>query len=142
MAVFMYPAQIMQDSGTWLVTFRDLPEALTEGATTEEAQFNAIDCLNVALLCRIDDGEPIPEPSFVQEGEIHIAPSVEVAAKVKFIQAFQSSGLTRVALAARLNVAENEVRRMLDTNHRSKIDRLDKAMQALGKRFVLSMEAA
>jgi antitoxin HicB len=64
------------------------------------------------------------------------------AAKVAFADAFHASGLTRVELARRLKLDDKEVRRMLDPDHSTKIERLDEAIRALGQRFVLTVEAA
>jgi antitoxin HicB len=45
-----YPATIEQDEdGQFIVSFRDVPEALTSGETLEEALAEAVDCLVVAL---------------------------------------------------------------------------------------------
>jgi hypothetical protein len=57
-------------------------------------------------------------------------------------RAFFEAGLTRVALAARIGVAETEVPRMLDPDHVTKIDRLGEGMRALGRTLVIVDEAA
>jgi antitoxin HicB len=43
-----------EEDGGYVVTFRDVPEAITQGDTLEEALHNAADVLTVALefLCR------------------------------------------------------------------------------------------
>ena len=46
-----------------MVTCRDLPEAITQGETREEALAEAADCLEEAIAARIDDGRDIPSPS-------------------------------------------------------------------------------
>jgi antitoxin HicB len=43
-----------------------------------------------------------------------------------------------VALAKKLGVRETEIRRMLDPDHGTKLDRLDRAMRALGRRLVVT----
>jgi antitoxin HicB len=58
------------------------------------------------------------------------------------IAAFRESGMTRVALAARLGKGENEVRRMLDPHHRTKLPAIEDALRVLGKRLVITVEAA
>jgi antitoxin HicB len=49
-----------QENGWWLVRFPDIPEALTEGETEEEARANAIDCLLTALEGYMKEGRPLP----------------------------------------------------------------------------------
>jgi antitoxin HicB len=45
-----------KDDGGYVVTCRDLPEAITQGDTREEALAEAADCLEEAIASRIDDG--------------------------------------------------------------------------------------
>ena len=70
--------------GGSIVRFPDFAEALSEGATREEALLEAVDCLDVALLSRLDDGEDFPGPS--KEGDAFVYPSAEIAAKIHSIQ--------------------------------------------------------
>jgi antitoxin HicB len=139
---YIYPARLRHHEGTVIVTFRDLPEAVTEGNDRAAALTEAIDCLDAALLFRLKEGERVPEPSAPQRGEIAVPASPGVAAKAAFVRAFQAAGLSRVALAARIGVAESEVRRMLDPDHGTKIDRLGAGMRALGRTLVIVDEDA
>jgi len=139
---YAYPARLEDHTGTILVYFPDFPEAVTEGTDRAAALLEAVDCLDAAILFRLKDRERLPEPSGAGRGLVLIPASPAVAAKAAFIRAFADSGLTRVALAERLGLAENEIRRMLDPEHGTKIDRLGDAMIALGRRFVLADEAA
>ena len=139
---YVYPARLKAQGGTILVTFRDLPEAITEGTDRSGALANAVDCLDAALLFRLKEGAPIPGPSPVQRHEVAMPASPAVAAKAAFVRAFRDAGLTRVALAARIGVAETEVRRMLDPDHGTKIDRLSDGMRALGRVLVIADENA
>ncbi len=139
---YVYPARLDERSGTVLVRFRDLPEAITEGHDRADAIGQAVDCLDVALLFRLKDGEAIPAASRPRGNEILIAATPTVAAKVAFIRAFRDAGLTRTVMAERLGIGETEVRRMLDPNHRTKMDRLDAGLRVLGRRLIIADEAA
>lgn len=133
---FVYPALFRRGSeGEFIVSFPDLPEALTFGRSEEEAFTAAQDCLREALRGRIRDWESIPEPSRDVEGARLVAPPAEIVAKAAVYEAFRRSGVTRVALADMLDVHESEVRRILDPNHRTKLDRLEQAAHALGGRL-------
>lgn len=140
--LYAFPVTLTSEDGTVIVRFRDLPEAITEGPTRAEALEAAVECLDVALLFRVKDGEAIPEPSAARQDEVAVAPSPAVAAKLALIAAFAESGLARAELARRLGVGETEARRMLDPNHPTKIDRLDKALRVLGRRLVVDVQAA
>ena len=52
---FIYPALLApdEDEGDLVVTFRDLPEAITQGETVEEALTEAADCLAEAIANRV-----------------------------------------------------------------------------------------
>ena len=135
---YLYPARLDEHGATTLVSFRDLPEAVTEGRQRQEALVEAGDCLDF----RIKEEAAIPLPSRPKRGEILIPASPSVAAKVAFVRAFRESGLTRVSLAARLGVGETEVRRMLDPDHGTKLERLNDGMRALGRRLVIADQSA
>jgi antitoxin HicB len=47
-----------------------------------------------------------------------------------------------VALAKELGKGENEIRRMLDPYHATKLPAIEDALRVLGKRLVISVEAA
>jgi antitoxin HicB len=139
---YLFPATLEEHRREVVVRFRDLPEALTSGRDRAEAVAEAVDILDAALLFRLKEGADIPQPSRTRRGEIGVAASPGVAAKIAFARAFRDSGLTRVALARRLGSSETEIRRMLDPGHATKIDRLDIALRALGRRLVLGDEEA
>ena len=133
------------DQAGVVVTFPDLPEAITGGASRAEATANAADALEVTLLTYALDGKEIPKGirKPAEGGSyVRIPVSATVAAKVGFITAFRASGMTRVALAARLGKAETEVRRMLDPYHNTKLPALEDGLAALGKRLVVKVEEA
>ncbi len=139
---YVYAARLKAREGTVIVSFRDLPEAITEGKNRADALAQGVDCLDAALLFRLKEGSPIPEPSPLQRGEVAVPASPAVAAKAAFIRTFGEAGLTRVALATRIGVAETEVRRMLDPDHGTKIDRLNAGMRGLGRALVVVDEKA
>ncbi len=139
--LFIYPANLSPDEdGGFVATFRDIPEAITQGDHEQEALEEAADALEEAIAGRIRIGEEIPEPSPLQPGEYPVALPVDTAAKAALYIAIQQAKLTKVALADLLNCDEKEVRRLLDPHHASKLPRLQAALEALGKKLVLSVE--
>jgi antitoxin HicB len=62
-----------KDGGGYVVTCRDLPEAITQGETREEALAEAADCLEEAIAARIDDGRDIPASSAPECGELAVS---------------------------------------------------------------------
>lgn len=71
MRQFTYAVKLTldKDDGGYVVTCRDLPEAITQGETIERALLEAADCLEEAIAARIDDGRDIPAPSAGKRGE-------------------------------------------------------------------------
>ena len=65
MKKYIYPAmfQKFSDGEGFAVTFPDLPGAITEGDTLEQALYMAQDCLGGFLWAMEDDGDPFPEAS-------------------------------------------------------------------------------
>jgi antitoxin HicB len=131
--VFAYPAMLRRGAdGRFLVRFPDLPEALTDGATEEEAIHEAADALSEALMARIADGEDIPEPSAVVRNQYQIAPDATVALKAALHRALKEKRATAADLSRLLDIDHKEARRMLDPRERTKLPRLTAALDALG----------
>jgi antitoxin HicB len=62
-----YPVILKPDSnGTLLVTFPDVPEAITFGADEANALNHAVDALETAFMAYIEDRRPIPRPSAIR----------------------------------------------------------------------------
>lgn len=138
---FLYPYTVYQsEDGAWQVRFPDVPEALTEGETEDEAHALAKDALLAALggLCKLR--RPLPEPASEAPFRV-IVPSLQ-AAKLALYQAMREQGLNNVTLARKLNSGETEVRRMLDLDHETKIARLEEALWHLGKQVVSEVRKA
>ena len=139
---FTYPARLQKDkAGFFLITFPDFPEAATDGKTMEESLHNAADALEEAIAGRINRGEPIPQPSPVKNRQRRIPVPAQVAVKAALYMAVKDAGIKNAELARRLGADEKEVRRLLDPHHRSKLPRLEAALEALGRKLVISIEA-
>lgn len=67
--MFRYPARLIPDEGTFAVMFRDIPEALTCGATREEAIDMAGDALVTSMDFYFEDKRPVPMPSAPKRGK-------------------------------------------------------------------------
>ena len=66
---FVFPVRLKPDEGGYVVSFRDLPEALTQGDDELDALVEAADCLDEAIAGRIIRGDDIPLPSRPRRGE-------------------------------------------------------------------------
>jgi antitoxin HicB len=137
-----YPVALRQEEGEIVATSRDLPELLTFGANTAEALASAEDALVVVVLSYVEKGLDLPEPSPLRKGEHLVHLPAPVAAKLSVWRAFLAAGISKSELARRMGLKESEVRRILDPNYGTKLDKLDAAARALGLRLVVRAEAA
>ena len=144
MQTFVYPAKLERGAkpGVLVVTFRDVPEAITQGKGEKDAVWQAADCLEEAIAGRIADGKEIPKPSKATRTERPITLPAPMAAKAALYLAMREARMNNVQLARKLGCDEREVRRMLDPRHPTKLLRIIEALEALGKRLVVSVEAA
>lgn len=132
---FAYPVTLTPDEadGGFVVTFLDVPEAITQGDDTADALFQASDALDEAIAGRIRRGDPIPEPSAPDPGQAVVPVPALTAAKAALYLALQEARVNKSELAARLGCDEKEVRRLLDPKHSSKLSGIQRALAALGK---------
>jgi len=131
---FTYPATLTPDDtdGGYVVTFPNLPEAITQGDTVDECLMEAADCLDEAIAARIDDGEPVPNPS---EGtsEYAVACPLQTAIKAALYLSMREKKISKRELARRMGVDEKVARRILDPHYSAKLQTMDAALRTLGK---------
>lgn len=140
---YVFMAKFDKDAdGGFLVSFPDVPEAITQGDDWADAFGSAIDALGVALRGRLADGKAIPSPQARAKGLVPVPVEAETALKVAVIEAFETSGLSKAELARRMGKPANEPYRILDPNHATKLAALQDALVALGKQVVVSVRDA
>ena len=122
-----YPVRLEKRPDTVVATFPDIPEALTEGATEDEALAEARDCLVAALGGYVQDGRAIPTPS-PDVGTAEIPLPDLAAVKVALYEAARARRLDTSALALRLGCSRRTVRRLLDVDTRSRLHEVEAAL--------------
>ncbi len=137
--MFSYPARLIEDGAGYVVSFRDIPEALTEGATREAALAMAADALATAMDFYFEDSRQVPGPSQPEDGEDLIDLPASMVAKVLLLNEMLSSRVSPADLARRLSTSPQTVTRIVDLHHSTKIDTIAEAFAAMGKRLVLSV---
>lgn len=138
--MFNYPVTLTPDDGTVLVTFADVPEAITFGTDEQEALLQAIDALETGLSFYVDARQPLPVPSKAKRGQKTVSPSALECAKLGVYKAMTDQGIRKAELARRLGWHMPQVDRLFDLRHASKFEQLETAAAVLGKRLVLSLE--
>lgn len=140
---YSFKADIRPDpDGGYLVTFPDVPEAITQGDDLADAKRSAADALGLALRGYLAAGKPLPCTSTTGGNLVEIAVEADDAMKLAVIEAFQAAGITKSELARRLGKGENEARRILNPDHATGLGLLSAALKALGKQVVVSVRDA
>ncbi len=140
---FEYPVLLKAaEEGGFVVTCRDLPPLVTQGEDKADALAQAADALDEVFATYMLEGITFPAPSKTRRGEYSVAPPAETVAKAALYMAMSEAGITKVQLARQLGIDEKEVRRLLDPHYASKLPRIAQAIQLLGKRLVIGLEAA
>lgn len=143
MFTIAYPAVFRRDeSGRIVVSFPDFPAAHTDGGTPGEALEEAIDCLGSVIAFAIADKAGVPKPSRLKRGQKLIPVPFWIAGKLALYWALREAGVSQSELARRLGVRETVVRRMLDPDHDTRSEKIQAALEALGKRIVMSYDDA
>ncbi|HRF87245.1 MAG: type II toxin-antitoxin system HicB family antitoxin [Cellvibrionales bacterium] len=136
----LYPARFTKEpEGGYTVTFRDVPEAITYGETQEEAHTQAVDALVTAMDFYFEDKRTVPDPSQPRKGEALVELPLSVAIKVELLNTQIKQRVRPAELASRMGVRPQEVTRIMNLHHTTKIDTLAKAAAALGKRLDMSL---
>ena len=128
-----YPVTLTQDGKFVKVNFPDIPEALTQGKDREEALVMAKEALELAMEFYFEDRRPVPEPSKAKRGQAVIELSASLSAKVLLLNEMLRQKVRPVELARRLQTSPQEVNRLTNIRHTSRIDGIANALKALGK---------
>jgi antitoxin HicB len=139
--MFNYPATLTKDGKTVLVTFRDVPEAITFGADKEEALLKAVDALETGLSFYVESRKNLPLPSKAKRGEITVSPTALECAKLGVYQAMTEQGIKKAELARRLGWHMPQVDRLFDLRHASKLEQIEAAALVLGRHIEIRVAA-
>jgi len=132
-----YPVKLKPESGGFVVTFPDVPAAITEGDSREEALLHAGEALETVFMYIFGTGDSIPMPSPVKRGQAWVELPPTVAAKVLLHNEMVRQKVRPIDLARRMGIPRQEMTRVLNLKHKTKIETTAAALNALGKRLEL-----
>lgn len=137
--MFMYPVTLKPDpdDGGFVVTFVDIPEAITQGDTIPEALAAAREALESALDFYFEDKRAVPLPSKAKRSQHVVELPASLSAKVLLLNEMVTQNVRPAELARRLNTTPQEVNRLTNLRHTSRIDGIAAALQAMGKHLDL-----
>jgi antitoxin HicB len=141
-AELAYPAQLeAEGDGGYVVTFPDFGIGATQGDSFDEALVQATDLLETMVANYMAEGWDLPAPSATAGRPlVRLAPLV--AAKAEVYRAMRAAGVSKAELARRVGVSPQQAQRLFDIHHASRLDQIDAALTALGRRLVVTTEAA
>jgi antitoxin HicB len=131
----------LDDNGTFLVSFVDIPEAHTFAEEEDEITTRAMDCVLTALEAYMKDRRPIPAPSRELTGRAVLLPPLAVA-KIELYETMRKAGVRKAELARRLGWHMPQVDRLLSLRHGSHLEHLEAALAALDHRLEMHVVRA
>ncbi|WP_223514242.1 type II toxin-antitoxin system HicB family antitoxin [Pseudomonas sp. GL-R-26] len=140
--MYDYAIRFEEDNTPGLAVFcRDLPELNSYGDDVAHALREAVDAIETTLSIYVDERRAIPAASAPRDGE-HVVrlPAVTVA-KIVLWNEMMVRDMRKADLCRLLGLAQTQGDRLVDFLHTSKMEAIEKALAALGKRLVVSVEA-
>jgi antitoxin HicB len=138
-----YPVMLTpDDNGTLMVTAADFPEVTTFGQDEEDALARAADAIATAIQGRIGDRQPVPFPSIPGKRQRVATLSALTWAKLELYRAMLETRTRKSDLARRLGIHPPQVDRLLDLDHDSRLDQIEKAARAMGRELHVEMRPA
>src|SRR5882724_12939592 len=135
-----YPVKLKREGKYVLAAFPDVPGVHTYGRDRDQALSRATDALETMFLALIQDRKPIPQPTS-KRGPFVTLPAL-TEAKIALYRAMRSQGVGKAELARRMRCHLPQIDRLLDLRHASRLDQIDRALHAVGKRLVLEVRDA
>lgn len=125
-----------------LVSFPDFPSVHTFGDDEAEALARAVDAVETYLMAIIEDREAIPAPKWPKRRQRVVTLPALTEAKLELYRQMRAAKIGKAELARRLNCHLPQVDRLLDLGHRSRLDQIEQALLAVGKRLTISIDDA
>ncbi len=135
-----YPYTLERDrAGYYVARFVQFPQATARAPSIDALAPLLEDALIGGLMAHLTAGL-LPEARRAHAGECLHTLSVSHATKLQFIGLMKHHKVSHRRLAAHLGVRYQEVTRLMDLTHNTKIDALVEAIEALGGKVSMTVE--
>lgn len=136
-----YAARITQKRKKFFVSFRDFyaGKPVASGASSEEALDKAREWLLAEAGIALESAQKLPDPSDPEEGEVLVEMPVTAQVKLLLLYELIDRNMTASELAQRMGVPRSSVQNIIKADHATKIDTLDRALRALGKKINIEL---
>lgn len=138
--IYSYPAKVVKDGEFSVISFRDIPEAITQVDQSEDLNEWARDALITAISMYFDDGNLIPPASKPKKGEVVIDLQPSLVAKIILHNTMIENRQRQADIARVMGIPTSEVARIVNPKYKTKIDTLANAIQAAGGKLILTSE--
>ena len=123
-------------AGGYTVTFPDFGYGATQGETDAEATEMAQDLLMLTIEDYIRESKQLPAAARRRGVKLRPVPLPALqSAKVDLYTAFLESGLRKAEFARRIGIPKTHIERLFSLRHRSRLDLIETAFAAVGKRL-------
>ena len=123
-------------AGGYVVTFPDFGYGVTQGETSEEAMTMARDLLALTIADFMREGKSLPVAKRHRGSKYRpVALPALQSVKIDLYSAFLDSGMKKAELARRIGIPKTHIDRLFSLRHRSRLDQIERAFAALGKRL-------
>jgi antitoxin HicB len=129
--------------GGYVITIPDFGWGVSQGDTEEESRAMATALLQTLVQEHIRKGEALPRPTRPRGKKYRFVslPALQNA-KAELYMAFRASGIRKAELARRLGIPKTTVDRLFDFGNHTRLDQIEAAFAALGKRLSIKVEDA
>ncbi|MDP2751335.1 MAG: type II toxin-antitoxin system HicB family antitoxin [Rhodocyclaceae bacterium] len=127
------------EEGGFVITFPDIPEAISEADDKSSALFNASEVLDLCLTERIASNEGLPSPSKLSAG-VWIEPSASIQAAVLVRQTREKEGKNLADLVRALKTSWAVAQKLETPANNPTLRQLERTAAVLGKRLVVSFD--
>lgn len=139
--MFTYPVKVEKDAetGAYIVSSRDLPLMNSVGDDLEDALFESVSGLVTAISIEIDERRPVPAGSAPEKGEYLVTVPVLVALKASLHNAMIETGTRKADLARKMGKNPQQIDRLLDAMHSSKVESVEQALYLLNRTVAVNV---
>ena len=103
----------------------------------------AVDALETILGTYIQDGKDLPPVKTKRcRGAQWVKPSAMAQLKLALYEEFRKARISKTELAKRMGILKQQIDRLFDLQHSSRIEQLEAAFHAIGKTIAVSVQDA
>ena len=131
------------EEGGFVITIPDFGWGVSQGDSEVEAREMATALLQTLIQEHIRKGEALPRPTRPRGKKYRLIrlPALQ-GAKAELYVAFVASGIRKAELARRLGIPKTTIDRLFDFGNHTRLDQIEAAFAALGKRLALEVQDA